>query len=100
MATRRTAAIGMLASGTSAPRSTAKYLNQDREPPHEMRCRHANCLQNRGESVEAPGQLGEAMLHEAVSDDQTQRERRPAGHRNLLIRSMARSRHIGDRLGM
>src|SRR5215469_10960555 len=57
----------------------AKYLNQDREPPHEMRCRHANRVQNYGERIRAPGQLGEAMLHEAVPDDQTQRDRSPTG---------------------
>src|SRR5215469_7061440 len=46
-----------------------------------MRCGHAKRLQNRGERIEAPGQLGEAMLHEAVPDDQTQRDRGPAGDR-------------------
>src|SRR5262249_25878879 len=57
------------------------YLNQDREPSHEMRCGYANCLQNRRERIEAPGQLGEAMLHEAVADNQTQRDRGPTGNR-------------------
>jgi Catalase len=31
-------------------------LNQDREPSHEMRCGHANCLQNCGERIQGPGQ--------------------------------------------
>src|SRR5437764_15042205 len=47
-----------------------------------MRCGHANCLQDRGESIQAAGQLGEAMLHEAVPDDQTQWERSPTGDRS------------------
>src|SRR5947209_10394590 len=46
-----------------------------------MRCGHANCLQDRGESIQAAGQLGEAMLHEAVPDDQTQWDRSPTGDR-------------------
>src|SRR5258708_13611400 len=46
-----------------------------------MRCGHANCLQDRGERIEAPGELGEAMLHEAVPDDQTQWDRSPTGDR-------------------
>src|ERR1700730_1411047 len=46
-----------------------------------MRCGHAKCLQNFRERIEAPGQLGEAMLHKAVSDDQTQWDRGPMGDR-------------------
>src|SRR4029077_3153500 len=55
----------------------AEYLNQDREPSHEMRCGHVKCLQNCRERIQAPRQLGEAMLHEAVADDQTQWDRGP-----------------------
>src|ERR1700746_772194 len=46
-----------------------------------MRCRHANRLQDRRKRIEAPGQLGKAMLHKAVPDDQTQWERSPTGDR-------------------
>src|SRR6516164_2306534 len=46
-----------------------------------MRCGHANCLQDRGERIRPPRQLGEAMLHEAVPDDQTQWDRSPSGNR-------------------
>jgi len=44
-----------------------------------MRCGHAECLQNCGERIEASGELGEAMLHEAVPDDQTQWDGGPVG---------------------
>ena len=40
-----------------------------------MRRGHVKGLQNCGERIEAPRQLGKAMLHEAVPDDQTQRDR-------------------------
>src|SRR5258706_16352562 len=46
-----------------------------------MRGGHAKGLQNCGERIEAPGQLGEAMLHEAVTDDQAQWNWSPAGDR-------------------
>src|SRR5215470_8601254 len=46
-----------------------------------MRCGHAKCLQNCGERVRAAGQLSEAMLDEAVPDNQTQWDRSPAGDR-------------------
>src|SRR5215467_200851 len=44
-----------------------------------MRCGHAKCLQDCRERIQTPGKLGDAMLHEAVPDDQSQWDRRPAG---------------------
>src|SRR5258708_4886829 len=42
---------------------------------------HAERLQNCRERIQPPVQLGEAMLHEAISDDQTQWDRSPARDR-------------------
>src|SRR5215471_6848353 len=36
-------------------------------------------MQDCDECVRAPGQFGDTMLHEAISDDQAQRNRRPTG---------------------
>src|SRR5882724_1443220 len=44
-----------------------------------MRGGHAECLQDCRERIQAPGQLREAMLHEAVPNDQSQWDRGPAG---------------------
>src|SRR5260370_4296827 len=45
-----------------------------------MRARHTHRLKNGGECVRALGQLGEAVLHEAVSNDQTERNGSPASY--------------------
>ena len=47
-----------------------------------MWCRHAYRVQDGGECVRAPGQLGETMLHETISNDQAQRNGSPAGDPN------------------
>src|SRR5258706_2795992 len=46
-----------------------------------MRGGHAKGLQNCGERMKARGKLGEAMLHEAVTDDQAQWNWSPASDR-------------------
>jgi hypothetical protein len=44
-----------------------------------MWCRHAERVQDGGKSLRTLRQLGETMRHEAISNDQTQRNRRSAG---------------------
>jgi hypothetical protein len=72
----------MLASGTRAEKhgQAAEYLDQDSKPSHEVRRGHPKRLQNCGERIKASGQLGEAMLHKTVPDDQPQRDGGPTGH--------------------
>src|SRR5882724_8348098 len=43
-----------------------------------MRARHTHCLKNGSECVRALGQLREAVLHEAESNDQAERNGSPA----------------------
>src|SRR6202008_1929623 len=82
MATRRTAATGMLANGTRAPRSTARPPNiSTRIVSHPIRYGGGpqSACKIGGNASSPPGQLREAMRHEAVPDDQTQWDRSPTG---------------------
>ena len=49
---------------------TADEFGQNGEPCHEMRRGHADRMQDGGEGFRSPGQLGEAVLHEAIPNNQ------------------------------
>jgi hypothetical protein len=50
---------------------TAENFDQDRTPSHEMRRRYTQGLQNASKRSGAFEKLGETMLQEAISNDQT-----------------------------
>src|SRR6516162_712975 len=49
-----------------------------------MRIRDSHRLENSGERIGTPGQLGVPMLHETVPNDQAQRNRSPASNRKSI----------------
>ena len=84
MATSSSAAIGMAASTTNAPRMTAKPPTSSVSnggPCHHVGCGHPNRVEDGGKGVRALGELGEAMLHEAIANDQAQWNGGPPGDR-------------------
>jgi hypothetical protein len=60
-------------------RHAAEHLDQDRQPGHEMGRGNADGVQDAREHVGTFHQLGVSVHEEAVSDDQAERDRRPAG---------------------
>src|SRR5215469_6631219 len=103
MATTRTAAIGMLASGTNAPRSTARPPNiSTKIVSHPMRCGAG--------TPSACKMAGNASRPLAILAKPCSMKPYPTIRRSgigaqraigdLLIRSMGRSRHVVDRLSM
>src|SRR5277367_6429859 len=99
MATSRTAAIGMLASGTSAPRSTAKPPNiSTKIVSHPMRCgagtpsacRIAGNASGPLASLAKPCSM---KPYPTISRSGIGAQRASG---DLLIRSIGRSRHLGN----
>ena len=79
IATISTIAMGTLISGTSAPMSTAKppMSSVRMVSPGEDRGRHVQGVQDAGEVFRTARELGIAVLHEPVADDEAQRQRPP-----------------------
>jgi hypothetical protein len=55
-------------------------LDQNGKPGHEVRSGYADCMQDGGEGFSAFRELGEAMLHKAISNNQPERNRCPASY--------------------
>lgn len=49
-----------------------------------MRRRHADCVEDGGEGFRSLGQLGEAVLHEAIPNNQPERNGSPVSYRRSI----------------
>src|SRR5947209_20209524 len=70
--------------GSEQDRQATDELGQNAKPRHEMRRGHADGVQDRGEGVRPPGQLGETVLQETIANNESQRDWNSTGGERSL----------------